>query len=649
MSKRIASAVFGVCVITFVAGHARAQRADENAARAAGDAFGTNIGNERVGLYTQTDVRGFSPATAGNLRIEGMAFDFRLPPPPRLAAGSQVRVGLAAQTYPFPAPTGVVDYFLRPTDRDYASSLIQVGPHDAYIVEFEQGLQLVPGEFGMNWAMSLKQEDELIDDHIKSWGVAANARWRPTERIEVKPYYGFFKRPAKPGVTQVFIGGAELPDVPAPHNYLPDWTRQTFQGFQTGVITTAVLNKSWTLRTGVQMFHIPDGGPMSDSFLNTAANGVAQVRRIADQPENHSNSTSGEARLTGQFRTMGLDQIIHLDYRARSVDRSFGGAAQVNFNNVAIGLHNAPAVAPDWVYAPQPHEFIEQSQVAASYLIGKAGLGNIGVGIQKIDYRKTISTPGKVDIVVIDKPLFWSGAALFTPLPNIAIYAAYTEGLEEAPIAPEAAINAQEAAPAIHTNQKELGVRYAITPQLRLVAGWFDIRKPYINLDSARLWRELGVERHHGYEFSLTGQVLPGMNVVAGLVHMKPIVSGEVVTAGVIGPDPVGQARDSGRVNIDYRRTPTAKTSFEGSLTYFGSRAASARMFAELDGKQPQAPGYVTLDLGARYRFTIVGRRTTVRLQALNVLNARNWIVATSGGMTVTPERRFAVSLATDY
>jgi outer membrane receptor protein involved in Fe transport len=649
MSKRIASAVAVAFVYAASATQALAQRAEENAARAAGDAFGTNIGNERVGLYTQTDVRGFSPATAGNLRLEGMALDFRLPPPPRLAAGSQVRVGLAAQAYPFPAPTGVVDYFLRPTDRNYASSLLQIGPHDAYIVEFEQGLYLAPGKFGMNWAMSLKRDDELVGDHINNWGVAANARWRPTERIEVKPYYGFYKRPGKPGVTQVFVGGAELPDAPAAKNYLPDWTRQNFQGFETGVITTAELNKAWTLRTAFQVFHIPDEGPMSDSFLNTDAQGVAQTRRIADQPANHSNSNSGEARLTGQFRTQGLDQIVHLDYRARSVDRSFGGAAQVSFANMPIGLYNAPVVEPTWVYAPQPHEFIRHSSVAASYLVGRAGLGNIGFGLQKVDYKKTISTPGKLDIVSIDHPLFMSGAALFTPTRNIAVYAAYVEGLEEAPIAPEAAVNAQEAAPAIHTNQTEFGVRYALTPHLRLVAGYFDIKKPYINLDGVRLWRELGVERHHGFEVSLTGQIISGLNVVAGFVHMKPQVTGEAVEAGLIGPDPVGQPRDSGRLNLDYRQTQTSRFSYEGSLTYFGSRAASARMFAELDGGQPRAPGYATLDLGVRYRFTAVGHRSTLRLQALNVLNARQWVVATSGGMTVVPERRFAVSLATDY
>ncbi len=54
---------------------ALAQRVTDNAAANAEDAFGTSIGNERVGLYSGTDVRGFSPVTANNIRLEGLYFD----------------------------------------------------------------------------------------------------------------------------------------------------------------------------------------------------------------------------------------------------------------------------------------------------------------------------------------------------------------------------------------------------------------------------------------------------------------------------------------------------------------------------------------------------------------------------------------------
>lgn len=51
------------------------RRSRENAIAAAEDAFGTSIGRETIGLYDSGSVRGFSPTTAGNVRVEGLYFD----------------------------------------------------------------------------------------------------------------------------------------------------------------------------------------------------------------------------------------------------------------------------------------------------------------------------------------------------------------------------------------------------------------------------------------------------------------------------------------------------------------------------------------------------------------------------------------------
>lgn len=83
---------------------AQAQRVTDNAAAGAEDAFGTSIGNERVGLYSGNDVRGFSPVTANNIRLEGLYFDRPAAFTDRLVQSNVVRVGLTAQNYLFPAP-----------------------------------------------------------------------------------------------------------------------------------------------------------------------------------------------------------------------------------------------------------------------------------------------------------------------------------------------------------------------------------------------------------------------------------------------------------------------------------------------------------------------------------------------------------------
>ena len=97
-----------------IAAPAAAQRTGENAVTSADDAFGTSVGNETIGLYSVDEVRGFSPAAAGNIRIDGLYLGGIVINNPRIQAGSNVRVGLSAQGYAFPAPTGIVELSIRP-------------------------------------------------------------------------------------------------------------------------------------------------------------------------------------------------------------------------------------------------------------------------------------------------------------------------------------------------------------------------------------------------------------------------------------------------------------------------------------------------------------------------------------------------------
>src|SRR5258708_12967682 len=99
---------------SFTALPANAQRAEENAIVAANDAFGTSVGRQTIGLYSPTNARGFNPIQAGNARIEGMYFDQEVQTTnSSLFSGSDMRIGVAAQSYSFPSPTGIADYKLR--------------------------------------------------------------------------------------------------------------------------------------------------------------------------------------------------------------------------------------------------------------------------------------------------------------------------------------------------------------------------------------------------------------------------------------------------------------------------------------------------------------------------------------------------------
>jgi len=617
--------------------------------RSAGDAFGTNIGSEQIGLYSGGDTRGFSPQAAGNVRLEGMYIDIPTGLSRRLVSGSKIRVGLTAQSYPFPAPTGIIDYSLRPVgDQQIRSLYVQGGAHFGYSLEYDVQQPIVEGKLGIAYGAYVQRNEDQAHDYLDYYGVAIAPRWRPSPAIEVRPFYTFIQRYNDRANAQIFAAGPALPKVVAAKSFTPAWTDNRSGIHQYGVMGGAALDDHWALRAIVFGSQNHDTGPISDSYLNTDANGVAQVRRFANQRPYDYSSLSGEVRLTGVFTGEAARQTLNLQLRGRKNEHPYGGGAVANYANVAIGQYNAPP-EPTWVFGPRFKDAIRQYSAGASYQLAWRDRWEAGVGVQKTDYQKTLVPPTGVKSVGRDKPLLWNGGGSLNLTRRLAAYGAFTRGLEEAPVAPEVAVNAFEPPPAIHTRQTEFGLRYVIRPKLRLVVGYFDVQKPYFNLDGARVWRELGVERHTGVETSLTGELLPGLNVVAGYVYQEPRVSGEAVNLGLIGDNPVGQPRNTGRFNIDYRFPQRPAVSIDAALNYYGGRPISSRHYMELGGRQLAVGSYALLDLGMRYRFTVDKNPATLRLQVVNAGDVHTWTASTSGGLYPASPRRYAATLTTDF
>src|SRR3546814_20867811 len=97
--------------------------------------------------------------------------------------------------------------------------------------------------------------------------------------------------------------------------------------------------------------------------------------------------------------------------------------------------------------------------------------------------------------------------------PAVSLYASFTRGLEESDVAPETAANRDEAPPAIRTRQIEAGAKIRAAG-MTLIAGVFDIERPYYGVDGSNIFRRLGKVRHAGIEVSLSGSPTPGLTVV---------------------------------------------------------------------------------------------------------------------------------------
>ena len=630
---------------------AHAQRAEENIVRAADDAFGVQLGNDKIGIYNDRDVRGFSPIAASNVRLEGMYFDMRGNIPTRILASTQIKVGITAQGYPFPAPTGIVDYQLKTADKRVISVLAQAGPNEGYSYELDTHTPLIGKKLTLFAGAVTRREEPMPGLSVHPISVGGVLRYRPVTGTEMMAFIGHYDRFNGKLTPNVFTSGPFLPADIEAKRFSQDWVESDLTGETYGVTAKTNFARNWLFDIGVFRYYQLNSGNVIETYLNTDANAVAASHRFTADPENKQDSYSGEARVTGVFTGDKLRHTLHFSVRAREAMRTFGGSTRVTVATpVQIGLE-APIAKPAFAFSALSRDEVGQSSVGASYSVALRGVGEFGFAAQKVNYEKVvdIATPAS-RVVTKDSPLLHNLSLALTPNDKLTLYASFARGLEDANTAPAEAVNIGEAPPAIRTVQYDAGFRYALTPSVKLIAGWFRIEKPYFNLDPSNVYRELGLESHKGYEISLAGQVGERLNIIAGAVLMKPEVTGEAVTTGQIGEKPVGQAERIFKFNADYRLASVKGLSFDMGINYSGPRAATGRTFVALGGKQLMTEEFATLDLGARYRFKIFdGKPATLRVQALNVTDEFAWQVAPSGALQSSNPHAFQASLAVDF
>ena len=628
----------GVALLLANSEPAWAQRTGENAVASAQDAFGTSVGNERVGLYFPQSARGFSPVQAGNVRINGMYFDYQSDLSQRLISGSNVRVGLTAQGYPFPAPTGVADFSLRlPGSEAVASTVVGIGPFGGPRLEVDAQIPVtetlgVAGGFGVN------HEELYYGGERRVLSAAAIARWRPAENLEVVPFWSAQDESGGEAQPIIFTDGEFLPPEIERRRYFgPEWAQNDGLDVNYGVLSTLGLG-GWTLRGGLFRSIAHDHRNFTTLFLNTTPDGEADRRVVADR-ERRFASTSGELRLTRQLIEGDRLHQVHLMTRGRMQDRRYGGGQTYELGR---GRIDEPPVAPepDFTLGPQTTDQVRQLTVGLGYEGRWRDVGELSLGIQRPFYEKSVVRPSGALPVTKASPWLFNGALSVIASSDLVFYGGYTKGLEESPVAPDIAVNRGEAPPAIITEQMDAGFRYKLTDALNLVAGVFDVRKPYFALDPSRVFRQLGEVRNRGIEASLAGQITPRLNVVLGAVFLDPKVSGDEVDLGLIGPRPVGSVGRTitGAVNwnVPWIDGLSLDVAYEGT----SDRTANAANTLIIPARYVVSPG-------GRYRFDILDKPATFRAQLASANNVYGFNNLGEGFYYNVP-RRFQMSLTVD-
>jgi iron complex outermembrane receptor protein len=329
--------------------------------------------------------------------------------------------------------------------------------------------------------------------------------------------------------------------------------------------------------------------------------------------------------------------------RGRRVARDYGGGDRVNVGSTS---RSEPFFAerPAFVWEATSSDELEQLGVGIAYRHQWEGRGEFSAGGQWIDYNKVVERGGGAAAVKSGaSETLLNVTAAYNLSDRLAVYASFTQGLEESGLAPDIAQNSNEATPPLPTSQYDLGLRYKWR-SFNINAGYFNIDKEYYNIDESNVYGRLGLESRRGVELSLSGSIAPGAAVLAGLVAMEPGID-----AGGDPPRrlrPIGLSEFSARAAVDYALPIGEGWSVSLSGSYLG-RAPSGRPDAQ--GRQAFAHARTIINVGLRKRLDVAGAPASVRLQLSNLGDDDNWQLTRNGGFLPAPGRRISLVYAMDF
>jgi iron complex outermembrane receptor protein len=638
------------CVVLLVLSPAsalRAQHASDDPVASANDAFGLTLGLESIGIYGPGGVRGFNPQTAGDVRIDGLYFDQQGALSNRVVEGSTIRIGVSEIGYAFPAPTGIVDYDLRHPGNGTPSATVvaSAGPFQAHGLSIDGNLPVISKELQLPIGASYQVSTQVgsvanpgYTSTVTNFG--ATPEWKPNDRLTVRGIFDWTQTSDAKTLPTVFTAGDYLPPETAQGYLGQNWAEGRSLAENYGGLITAQLSTRWSLAAG--LFRSIADNPVSyaDLYLDTRPDGSAQ-HFIVGNPDQRISSTSGEVRLTGHFGTDSWRQSIVLLARGRDTLALYGGSDVADVGPAQID-QGVQVPEPSFTYSARTHDRTELWSAGLAYHAQWQERGDFAFGMQQESYDKDVNSPALAEARLTDHPLraYATGALALTN--RVTAYAGYTQGLEDSGVAPISAENRGAILPDARTWQMDAGVRYSLTPQVKLITGVFEIEKPYFNFDTRNVDRALGLQRATGLEISVSGELLKNLEVAAGVLLGEVKIIGPNLGAEGVGSIAFGQPRVQSTINAEYKFPRWPALSADITIYHFGAAPASV-------DDVTQNPALTALFLGARYRFTLLGNPATLRVQVQNLTNYYYWNMANSPGFSQFQPRSLFGYLTADF
>mgnify|MGYP001430211810 CR=1 FL=1 len=429
-----------------------------------------------------------------------------------------------------------------------------------------------------------------------------------------------------PATTETIFGGFNWS-----HQFNDDWSIKN--SFSVNQSSTNTPLASRPIASGTKEFLqglLDNTFGIAHPILDDLPNG-SYVWRSGDANTSQNNTYSTNLDLIGHFDTYGLKHTLllggdfyRLDFKQdpRFDPNGFGSYISLN-NPVHPGTPNPPRTAsgPSASKTDQYGLYI-QDQIKLPYGFQVMG----GIRYQYIDVDKAEQDAVTPRVGILWQPKSW-----------ISLYANYVEsfGANSGRVFPGTPV------PPTSSAQYEGGIKTQFfNGKLRASLAYYDLTKTNVAVgdplhpapacgDGCSI--AIGEVRSRGPELDITGEILPGWNVIATWANTDIIVTkgntnDEPVTAGASSYKPGNRLanvpRNTGRLWSTYE---VQDGDYKG-LTFGGGINLRDRQLAADEGfgsASYKLPGYATFDLMAGYSRQLGDAKVSVQLNVNNLLDKR--------------------------
>lgn len=612
------------------------------------------------GFNDTVNLRGFNLDNSTSYRREGLIFQNQVQSPFENKAAVEIIKGPASVRYGFTPPGGMINYVLkRPTDTPYrfvqafGDSFGSVGVHADLGGRISDTL-------GYRINVVAANEATFVEGVAgPRYMVSALFEWRPTDRltIDVEGEYQFRELEEQANLS---LGSFADDVTPAERRALIEsFDRTTFIGQEWGTYPTSnfvgsigaryEFSEKWTVQARAQQMRLErDQQAAGIAFGTLQANGDFEQDIFFDADQVR-DPFSAEIFVTGQLDTFGITHDI-----------AFGGAISRNPLRFSLGgdcclvagtsnIFNPVALPRPPVNETPDVDAIRFNQDAlfVSDLITLTNQFKLFAAVRwsRQENLDRFNDAETLETTYEDSDFVPSFGVLFTPTERLTVYASYAEGITQGEQIPEEAVNfgigGDAFLPPAATSQFEAGVKAEIGRGAIITAAYFDISQPLATFNEDDVFGYLGDQVHRGVEVTLTGEVVPGLRLIAGGLYLDPTIDNPNDPV-LDGNRPSGVPEYQINLFADYEVAAVPGFALNGGVFLTGERFADELNTFTIDG-------YIRVDLGLRYAFDLGDQRLTARVNVRNVTN-ENFVEGTAFGSFLFGSPRAAFfSLAAEF